>query len=104
MVLVAFLACSGLRAVPSQPAWATSPLPSPGPIAARPVANPAPRIAAHVGETGRPEKLVYSRMNEITREKVAGVWQTADPMIMLVFRRLIMAGWRAIPVQAAAAG
>jgi hypothetical protein len=35
-----------------------------------------------------------------TMEKIAGVWQTADPISMLVVSLLETAGWREIPRQA----
>ena len=40
----------------------------------------------------------------MTRAKIDGVWQTAEPISILVVNRPPMAGWRLVPMQAAAAG
>ena len=39
-----------------------------------------------------------------TMAKMAGVWQTAEPMSMLVVSRPLTAGWRDIPQQACPPG
>ncbi len=73
-------------------------------MAAIPVLRPAPRWAAQVGRKGLALKSMNISISATTREKMAGVWQTADPMSMLVVRRWAAAGWREIPRQAWAAG
>ena len=83
---------SGFLAIPSQLVSAINPPPSPEPMAPSPAAKPAPRTAAQVGETARAEKSENSRIKDVTRAKMEGVWQTADPMSIFVVKDPLAAG------------
>ena len=73
-------------------------------MAASPMLKPAPRYAAQVGCKGIPLNSMNINISDTTIEKMAGVWQTADPISMLVLKREAVAGCLEIPQQASAAG
>ena len=100
MLVVSNPEAVGCLAMPRQASPPGYPDPMPEPMAPKPMQIPAPSRAAHVGEGGAFPKSRNMSMRAMTIEKMAGVWQTADPMSMLVVSRPETVGCMEIPRQA----